>query len=268
LSAYYRQKTTDYSEAILKADEEYEARQARLEDSMIARMVRHQGDSRHRNQQNYIEESETNLKDACRQLGITETINPNSPAPAYYTASVTSTGWYNIDRAVALSTQIRTTLDYTDSSTGKKAIIRYAPASFQIAGWSNYDRLYVYLLPDQLSSFLLVAGSNGVYTENLNELMKYDLVCIAYKGDQAFYFHQSGIQARAYTNIQLSALSDTELTKQLNQTGSMTQAADLQKENSFLQLDIKDEKRRKKEVEIEELKEKVISMIFPCVRLE
>lgn len=263
LSAYYRIKSKAFAEAIARTQQEYWNKQNKLDDSAYSRIARHESDAYRRAQQNFQKEFEINMKEACRQLGIVETVNWSSPA--VYTASITGTGWYNVDKAVFASTTTRTTLNYTDTATGKKATIRYTPATFHIAGWQSYDKVNVYLLPDQLSSFLLVRDSSGIYTENLNELMKYDLVCIGYKDGRTSFYHQSGIEAKDYPNIQLQPISDDELTRELNKAGSMTQATDLIKENSFFRLDVPDQKRRKHNEDISNLQNKVMRFIFPCL---
>jgi len=263
LSAFYRVRSKAFAEAIARTQQEFWDKQNKLDDSAYNRIARHESDAYSREQQNFQKEFEINMKDACRQLGIVETVNWSPPS--VYTASITGTGWYNVDKAVYASTTTRTTLNYTDTSTGKKATIHYTPATFHIAGWGSYDKVNVYLLPDQLSSFLLVGDSNGIYTENLNELMKYDLVCIGYKDGRTSYFHQSRIKAKDYSNIQLQPISGEELTRELIKAGSTTQAADLVKEDSFFRLDVPDQKRRKHMEDIRNLHTKMMWFLFPCI---
>ena len=91
---------------------------------------------------------------------------------------ITTTSWYNIDKEVTEATLNRTTLNYVDSSGGKTATIKYESVSFQINKPEQYDDLYVYLIPDKLNSFMRLTPVNGRYTEKLNELIKYKLVCV------------------------------------------------------------------------------------------
>jgi len=262
LAEYYTMKARAYAEAITKTENEYWDHQAYLDSIATGKRVQHAADASQRQANNYGEELLVNLKETCRQLGYD--FVPNPPPAAFYTASITSTGWYNIDKAVKEATADRTTLDVTDPASGKRAIIKYSAAHFNIPGWQTYDRLYVYLLPDKLNSFMRISGANGKYTEKLNELITYDLVCIGYKGDQPWYYQQRNIQARSYANIRLNSLSPAELNRQLNQAGSKSQASDLQKENSFFQFDIKDQRRQQHNRDLEALKWRLISMLFPC----
>jgi hypothetical protein len=264
LAAYYKMKSQLFATAIVRSKNEYWSRQAALDSLSNARAQQHLIDSFRRVQQNYRQEFKVNFQAACRQLGYDTTMNPIPPATAVYTATITTTGWCNIDRAVTEATLNRTTLDYTDSMTNKKAVIRYLPMSLHIADWKSYDRLYVYLLPDQLSSFMRVSGSEGNYSENLNELLKYQLVCIGYKADQPWYYHQDELAPATYENIQLSSISAEELTAQLTQAGNRTQGEDLQNENTFFRLDWQDQKRKNHDQEIEALQYRTGTMLFRC----
>ena len=113
---------------------------------------------------------------------------------------------------------------------------------------------------------MLLSGADGAYTEKLDELMKYDLVCLGYKGEEVFYYHQSGIQPQAYAGIQLSNISKEELTQRLNQAGNRTQAAGLQKENGFYQFDLRDAKERERMSALIEFMHRTEKLIFPCMR--
>jgi hypothetical protein len=207
-----------------------------------------------------------NFEEAWRQLGYT--IAPTPPPASIYTAAITDTGWYNIDKAVTDATIARTTLNYTSPAGQDKVTISYLPVSFNIPDWQQYDRLYVYLLPDQLSSFMRIAGAEGSYNEKLNALLKYDLVCLAYKGDQIFFYHQQNLGPKAYTHIQLSSISQPDLKRRLNEAGSIGNLSQFQDEDSFYQFDIKDQPRRKHNEELAALRGRLINMIFPCIQIE
>ncbi len=137
------------------------------------------------NQQNlYQEEYDLNLDEAYRQLGIEKRTPPRVGGRQTNRGAITTPGWKNIDRAVAESTKNRTTLDFT-AKDGKKAIIKYEQFQVEVEDEGNYDRVLVYLLPKQLSSYQRVtARTKTAYTENLNELIQYDLLVVGYKGEE------------------------------------------------------------------------------------
>jgi len=264
LREYYEKKTSAFTAAITKTQNDYRRKQQQLDDAAARKRLEHRSDSINRLQANLQKEFMLNLKEAYRQLGYGPfTRIPNSNR---YQVPVTATGWWNIDKFVYESTVNRTSLDYTDTSTGRKAVIRYLPVSFQLARSSEYDRVYFYLLPDRLSSFQRLQGSGGIYTEQLNELIKYKLVCMAYAGKQAYFYSQDNVGAgptgASPIPVSLRALSEKELEEQLASTGS--QAEPLQKEQRYFQFEIGDRDRQQRKYEQWILMQKTLLLIFPC----
>ena len=131
---------------------------------MFNRQSENINDSINRVAQNFNEEYELNVKEAYRQLGLDTNIRQQI-SQNVYRATITNTGWNNVDKYVLEATTTRTMLDFTDTRTGKKAVIKYLPVSFQISEWNSYDQLYVYLIPDKLTSFMRLTGSGGNYSE-------------------------------------------------------------------------------------------------------
>lgn len=269
LQGYYANKTKAFTEAITKTQNEYWSKQAELDNDAVTKTNQHQNDSTNRVEENFWQEFDLNLKDAYRQLGYRyDTVSRWPVANTVYQVNVTTTGWNNVDKYVYESTVNRTTLNYTDPETGEKAVIKYNPFSVQVNQWNEYDRLYVYLLPNKLNSFMRIAGADGKFSEKLDELMKYDLVCIGYKDEQPWFYSQKNIQPTNYPGIVLSMINKDELDQKLNRIGSDTQTADMKKENEFFHFEIIDLKRQKVNTTLRELTEKVKEIVFPCFPLE
>ncbi|HLL41887.1 MAG TPA: hypothetical protein VK369_02060, partial [Segetibacter sp.] len=95
----------------------------------------------------FTEELNLNMDEAYRQLGKKRYIFVQTDS--YLSASVSQTGWNNVDRYVIESTVNRTTLNYKDPETGKKAIIHYKPVSITVTNYTNYDRVVCYMIPDK-----------------------------------------------------------------------------------------------------------------------
>lgn len=264
LAEYFRKKSKAYTEAITKTQQAYWNQQAKLDKDFYKKQSGHQQDSLNRLASNFQEEFEVNLKDAWRQLGISEKNVQAVPTGNVYVAPVTTAGWYNVDRYVYKSVENQTTLDFTDKQTGKRAIIRYNPVSFSIDDAASFDRVSVYLLPDKLSSFIRLSDSSGIYSGKLDELMKYNMAVVAYKGDQAYFYSMNNIQSSNYTGIKLTAVSNKELTEKLSAISSKSQVRSLKKENDFLRLEIKDLRRQKQNNELIRLRERLYDIIFPC----
>lgn len=258
LSRYYATKAKIFSDAIAKTQNEFWDRQAELDRKYSDRET----DSLKRTGQQFIEEFKLNLKEACRQSGYKETISP--PGEYIYQAEITASGWYNLDKYVMESVENRTTLNFKNPETGRTAVIKYLPVSFQLDQPDQYDRLYVYLLPDKLSSYMRIADSNGIFSEKLNELMQYDLVCLAYKGEQAFFYTRDKIRPEHYTHIRLQATSAAELDKELNKWGTKALAEAARQENIFSQFERMDRGRRQRNEDLRKLRIKMIEGFFKC----
>ncbi len=264
LKEYFAIKTKAYTLAAAKTQQEIWNKQHELDNIAAGKQNQHLNDEEKRAAQNFDEEFDVNLKEAYRQLGCKPT-STRPPAKATYAVMINSTGWSNVDRYVYESVTNRTTLTFVDQTTSKTAHIKYALVSFQIDQSEQFDKLLVYLLPDKLSSFMQIKGVHGLYSEKLDELMKYNLVCLGYKDEKAFVFRMDSVAPKAYTHIALSAVvDDKELTRLLNKTGNKTQAADLQKENEYQRFDIQDKKRQKANILSQELNSRIRASFFDC----
>ncbi|MBS1565019.1 MAG: hypothetical protein JST39_11560, partial [Bacteroidetes bacterium] len=257
LQAYYRDKSVAYAEAMLKT-------QTRLDSIRMA----HGQKENQRLSGNIAQELTLNLKEAYRQLGYDTAIAPRSAAAPVYSTRITSTGWYNIDKAVLEATTARTTLDYTDSSTGKKAVILYEPVSFRVADSKTYDRLFVYLLPDKINSFMRLDGNDGVYTEKLNELMHYKMICIGWKGEQAFIHTISDIRPGDYPPFTMEKIDGSKLDEQLSQAGNAAQSADMKEETAYWQFEIQDEQRQTIQGLSDVNIARLLDFLIPCGRFK
>ncbi|MDP4149403.1 MAG: hypothetical protein Q8927_02540 [Bacteroidota bacterium] len=269
LGEYYMKKAKVFAEAIRKTQDEFWSKQAELDNLAATMDADHWRDSVNRLNAKIKEEFVLNLTEACRQLGIDEKIANPPGDGAVYQLNIRATGWYNVDRAVMESVDSRISLDYTDKQTGKRARIAYRPLSVTIGDTANYTRLYVYLLPDKLSSFDQMEKAGGLYQAKLNELIRYDLIIIGYEGEKIFYYAQNEVQPGTYPDIHLAAIAKTALDSLLNRQRNIEGARSVQKELYFLTFQARDQHRRDENRARLELKEKLLEFLYPClVRFE
>lgn len=261
LKELYHKRTKAEALAIAETQKRFWDEQTRLDVEAIQKNTEQGMKDIERVQKNFNQELEINLDEAYRQLGL-QRMPP--PPPATYSAMVTTTGWNNVDKYVLASTTSRTTLDYTDPNTGKKAVIRYEALSVQVRDHEQFDRLYVYLLPDKLSSFMRVKGSNGLYNEKLNELMKYKLACIGYKGDEVYLYWEGVAYPKEYKDVTLVKTSSSNLASLFNTGGNSSQSGQMQEELRFHEFTRGEEKRKQKINDIIELRARIEVAIFPC----
>jgi hypothetical protein len=263
LRDYYQQKEKLFTEAAAQTEREFRATQAEAD----RRRRAHQDDSVLRTDWNCSQEMAFNLSRVCRQLGYDPALAARPPARGVYRVRLSLVGWCNLDRAVATTTRDQVTTSITDAQTGKRAAISYSPLSIQVSGTETFDRVCVYLLPDKLSSFIRLSGDNKKYEGKLNDGMKYNLVCVAYKKEQAYYHYESNIGAGDHPPLTLAMIGAVELDRQLNLVGRGMQVVDLQKENSWFRFEFTDRTRQENWDKTNALRCTVMRLLFPCLLL-
>ncbi|WP_276484909.1 hypothetical protein [Paraflavitalea pollutisoli] len=242
LKAYYKTATGAYMLAARKTRDDYWRQQEQLDSIARRKAVNYSREEQRRINNNLQQELDINLKDAYRQLGYDTVPRPLPPAEVYR-VQVVATGWYNVDRAVTEATIQRQSMRFTDSTTQKTATITYSPVQFTVLEKASYDRLYCYLLPDQLASFMRVNDSAGVFREELNALLNYRAILIGYRGEQAWAYTQTAVKPGQYGDIRLTRVNN--LDSLIQQVSSLGQSADLRRELDYFHLHLKEEKRRK-----------------------
>jgi cytochrome c2 len=219
----------------------------------------HQSEELHRTFKNFDEEFTANLKEAYRQLG--KPFNQNPPQPMLNT-TVMNTGWKNVDAYVFESTANRTTLDYTDKETGKKAVIKYEPLTLKIQDAEKYDRIVAYLIPNELSSFQRIPDvGNKVFRENLNELFEYGVLVFGFKG-KTVYGGQIASAKPGEKTIQLNEMDDRALLayKQMNRGARINMVNELE----YQMFEQKEIVRKKAVEDRNEIYYRLGKVVFPC----
>lgn len=261
LQSYFEEKQAAYSQATVQAMRKlYDSENMQ---SALAFQKRNQQALEQilRSSATFGEELELNMDEAYRQLGKKRS-PPFSP-DSYVSGDISQTGWNNVDRYVIESTTNRSTLDYTDPESGKKAVIRYEPVSVVVADAGDYDRLLCYMIPDKLSSFQLMKREGTAFKEKLNELMNYSLVTVGFKGKKIGYHEVTHAKAQSYT-VTLSPIDEKALDKKLNASFPLNQKSDLLKDINFQQFDLAETKRQQKIQHREEIRYRLSKVAFPC----
>ena len=261
LQKHYKQQQKLITKAIVKTKEKFEKEQKELLKAFREKRKEYSEKEVQRLNDNFKKELDLNLKNAYWQLGKEP---PVAPRPSRsYRITVTRAGWKNVDVFVKESLQSRETLDYTDPNTGKKAVIKYEPLTITIANFTDYDRAFVYLLPNQLNSFMRVKQEDQVYKEKLNELIVNDLICLAYKGKQAYLYSKNRIAPGNYKDVALKAVSDNELTTSLKQY-NRTQQNNMFSELEFQYAEIEESIRKQQLASQKAIRQEIEKVIFPC----
>lgn len=261
LQTYFEEKRAIYSKAVSETLQKmYEKENAQNVETFNKRNSQALEESI-RASKTFNEEIEINMDDAYRQLGKKR---PQAViSEDYVSADITQTGWNNVDRYVIESTINRSTLNYTDPQSGKKAIIKYETITVTVNKFKDYDRVVCYMIPDKLSSFQLMKNTENGFKENLNELMNYSIITIGFKDEKTFYNEIKSAKAQAYT-IELNPIKAYDLDKKLNQCFPLNQQADIMKDINYQLFDLKETIRTNKIKRREEVRNRLYPVVFPC----
>ncbi len=260
LAAYHKKKKNAYDDAAGKAREKVLNKYAK-EDADKQNRDTEKATAEMKDRVNvYQKELKTNLKEAYRQAGLPY---PNPPATkGTYIVPITTTGWKNLDQYVTESTDTRTSLKTTYN--GKDISIEYNPLSVQIENEDEYDFVRVYLIANKLPSYQKMKKKEAVYSESLNELFDYELVCLAKKGS-AYFVYTDLLQKKDDTKaVTLRSINKKELKKLLESmnrtTANRNVADDLEyEEQNFLY-----NQNLKKRENDEALRREIEGIIWPC----
>jgi hypothetical protein len=265
LNDYFQKKYKAYEDAVAKTREKYFEELDALDQQATDKRTRQQMDEGIRNKTNFDEELCANLTEAYRQIGINRHCGDSLPPcpEKYYTITITTPGWKNLDIYVNEATIKRQSMDYTEPVTGKKASLIYKEVSMEIDQAHQYDRIFVYLLPDGLSSFQRVDLKNNRYVEKLNSIFSYDAVVLAYKGTKPFYFLQKDIQPQSY-RFSLAPITEYALIKTLNSRGPAMKK-DLIADFQFSLFEQEEVKRKLQLGKDTEFRDLVAKSIFNCL---
>lgn len=192
LSAYYEKQVKANAEALAKTQQEFWKKYNDLLETKAQSDLKHQQKERERLAQNFQEEYDLNLKEACRQLGI---VKNGTISEEQYRIRINNPGWKNVDRAVFESVTNRET-----HTNGKTAVIKYEACKITVENNEKYEKTFVYLMPRELNSFQrMKAKGEGVFEENLNELIQYQLVAVGMKDNKIFVSKIDELQPQSYT---------------------------------------------------------------------
>jgi hypothetical protein len=265
LQDYFRRKQKIYDQAVKAAKEKLYKEENTKAEAAQNKRNEHDEERFEKTEKILMEEINKNLDEAYRQLGYKEikTRIKVVNSPVYLSAEITSPGWKNVDQYVMESTIARTTLDYTDPKTGKKAVIEYKEASVEIPERAKYDRILCYLLPQKLSSFQLMKDKGNIFAENLNMTFKYSLILVAYKGEQAYYWEQPDLQPQKYTAA-MKEIDAGALMGRINSRYHFAGTADIVKDIDHQLFEQKEMVRMDKIKKREEITSRLQKIVFPC----
>ncbi len=266
LQNYVKQKKEIYDKAVTEARMKIYEQESLKDMKAFEERMKHNNKEWERINSLYQDEANLNLKEAFRQLGRPlgngTTFENFFVEDNYYSIVIAGTGWKNVDAYVTEATVNRSTLNYTDTETGKKAVIKYQPILVQFSNTEQFDRTVAYLLPDKLSSFQRLKQEDAGFKENLNELMKYSVFVMGFKGEDIFWAEEKNVRPQNYT-LKLTPISRHELQTKLNTTYPVLHP-DMKAELTYQLFEQKEELRQRQIKKTEEFRRKVYYLVYPC----
>jgi hypothetical protein len=133
----------------------------------------------------------------------------------------------------------------------------------------EYDRIYCYLLSDELYSFQRMKDTTGGFYEKLNGFLKYNLVIIAYKGDSCFLFKKQGLNEGDELVASLNYVKQKRLKKELSLLGRNSTKSfkkDVMDDLKFEKLKVKEGKRKIAAKVMRAFRNELEKVVFPCKR--
>lgn len=262
LQTYFKEKKKIYDEAVFKAmDKLYTSEFKQSEDA--TEKVRNYKNKLTRKQANLLmEEINVNMNEVYRQLGKPKM--PTVPSSKFLTTTISTPGWKNVDVYVYESTINRTSMTYTDKETGTKANIEYKEITLNLPDYKNYDRVVCYLLTDKLSSFQLLKNEGTLFKEKLNQNFVNSIITIGYKGDKTFYSEMKYAEGKNY-DLVLAEINPQILIGTINARYNFISSTDMIMDLDFHQFELKEKKRLDKISKREEIRARLVAVIYPCL---
>lgn len=263
LSRYYAKKQDKIKKKTKEIQERFQAEQNRLSREWNEASEQQAVSEYKRDKENLTKEYEKNLKEVYDQLGY-ET--KASTAPTVITVSVSSVGAKNIDRYVRESTEGRNSVEIHEN--GKTAKIEYFPKYVQVDEKESYDRIYSYVLSNELYSFQRMEDTTGGFTFKLNGFMEYNIAVVAYRGDSCFFGKIKGVDLKkASEHIELKPMSEKRLKPQLDRLAGGSKKSfkqDIIEDLVYQKKKLAEQARQQQRMARELLMKELLPIVFPC----
>jgi hypothetical protein len=181
-----------------------------------------------------------------------------------YRASIQTTGWKNIDRIIEdqAITSLKNRTTTTIQNNEKKATISFTDYEVSIKNSHTFEQLFVYVVPKEFNSYIRLQSETNRFNYRLNDLLNYDVYCIAYQNKRPFFFRKE-IQ-KTTDHITLVATTTEKLQQTLSQLDSGKNA--LQTEINYQNFRLQNDQKLKSYRELRILKRELKPIVFPCKR--
>lgn len=259
----YTEWSQRYAETARKTQEQFYRKEAQADQQAYQRQVDRQMKDLQQDGERFNKEFNANLRSVYDQLGYP--MPPPAPPRGAFAVPVTSAGWWNVDKAVLAATTSRSSMSYTDDQSGKTATLTYTPVAIDVADKESFSELRVYLIPKELNSYQRVMETNGVFTEKLNALFQYDLICMGRKDGQLYAASRQDLSASGSITLSMEPTNEESL-RRVVRTPQVTTSlvSDLVEQARHLEWLELEAKRQQAKAKREEFRSALMAVVFPC----
>jgi hypothetical protein len=261
LRKVYTEWSQQYAEAARKTQEEFYRKEAEADQEARKRQMERQMKDLQQDRERFTREFTANLRSAYDQLGYPWT--PAPPPREAYVVPVRASGWWNVDKAVLAATTSRTSMSYTDKKSGKTATLTYTPITVEVASKESFSELRVYLIPKELNSYQRVTEKDGAFTENLNSLFEYDVICMGRQHGQQYAAFQWNVGGERTITLTMEPTDDEALKRMIRASTSVV-SGDLLEQARHLEWLEREAKRQQAKQAHYELRSALMPVVFPC----
>ena len=280
LKRIYADWSQAYAEASRKAQDTFWNKQRELDRQGQQRAWADQTAEQVARQKLLEAETEANLRSVYAQMGYASVPSWVRPSPqgndvtasnspivlpptprSAFSARVSTLGWKNCDVAFSAAYTRRTE---RVGSSGKRAVITYAPCVVVVPEANSYDVVRVYLMPQEGRAYQRMdAVASGRFQENLNSIYTYDAAVLAQKDGQRYFYEYKSIKGRSALTASLAPVTEQQLTTKLSGY-ERTSGRGLLDASNYMLAAVKDMKRTRANMDRARLRAALIPVVFPC----
>ncbi|MCU0319151.1 MAG: hypothetical protein MUE88_03635 [Flavobacteriales bacterium] len=261
LRKVYTEWSQRYAETARKTQEEFYRKEAEADQEAHKRQMARQIKDLQQDSERFRQEFTASLRSVYDQLGYPWT--PAPPPRAAFVVPVRNPGWWNVDKAVLAATTSRTSMSYTDKKSGKTATLTYTPITVEVASKESFSELRVYLIPKELNSYQRVMEKDGTFTENLNSLFEYDVICMGRKDGQQYAASQWNVGGERTIALTMEPTEDEALKRMIRVSTSVV-SGDLLEQARHLEWLEREAKRQQAKQAHYALRNALMAVVFPC----
>ncbi len=262
LQQFYKNAVQSLANEAQKNSKKYRDDERNFQQKLVAKRSENTERNYRRFSQNLMEETSFNLKQV--DYGVRKFVLQQVVSSVGFTIT-NSTAVCNIDRLVANNTASRKTGSVYNPETRKTYEIKYNKFKFKVKDANKFNKVFAYVLPDKLATFQRLELKNGSLDYSLNNFMNYKCYVIAQTESEFFFYEKMRIKGGDLGIITLNKSKKEFISARLSSIDANRSAKrEFQEELDWLELEQTNQKRQTKRKAIQQLRETLYPIVYPC----